>query len=104
MYYEPSWNPIMIQGIQQLAEGPAGDVLRDCYSTLEQVASYRLPPAIDRRLMWLSENKQSLGVSERDELLALVDFAEDRTLEKAQARATLLRLVELFPAIRTGRP
>lgn len=94
----------MIQSDQLLSEGPAGQVLRDCYSTLEQVASYRLPSAIDGRLKWLSENKQSLGASERDELMALVDFSEARTLEKAQAQATLRRLAEVFPNIRASRP
>jgi hypothetical protein len=66
-------------------------VLHDCVSTLTQVAAYRLPPAVDQRLLWLSENKESLSAAERDELLALVEMAEGRTLEKLQAKATLRR-------------
>ena len=89
---------------EQLEHGPAAEVLRDCYATLSHVAGYRLPPAIDRRLQWLSENKQSLASTERDELMALVDFAEDRTLEKARAQATLQRLAELFPDLSANRP
>lgn len=86
------------------ANGPAEGVLRDCLATLQQVARYRLPPAIDRRLLWLSENKQSLSSDERDELLALVEFAEDRTLEKAKAQATSQRLGALFPSLVADQP
>lgn len=90
--------------IEALAYGPAEAVLRDCFATLQQVARYRLPPPIDRRLQWLSENKPSLTSDERDELLALVDFAEDRTLEKVKAQATLRRLTELFPTLVADQP
>ena len=82
----------------------ADAVLRDCFTTLQQVAHYRLPPAIDRRLRSLSENKERLSSDERDELLALVDFAEDRTLEKVKAQATLRRLGEIFPALAADQP
>ena len=90
--------------IEPLAYGPAEAVLRDCFSTLDQVARYRLPPAIDRRLQWLSENKESLTAEQREELSALVDFAEDRTLEKVKAQATLRRLGELFPDLAANQP
>ena len=58
-----------------------------------------VPAVLDRRLLWLSENKQQLTQNERDELSALVEFAEDRTVEKVRAQATLKRLTELFPRI-----
>ena len=90
--------------IAELPEGPAGPVLRDCMATLEQVARYRLPPAIDRRLLWLSENKERLTADEREELSALVDFAEDRTIEKVRAQATLKRLSALFPQLVSVHP
>src|SRR5262249_42264212 len=32
-------------------------MVRDCMVTLQAVAAYRLPAALDRRLLWLSENK-----------------------------------------------
>lgn len=60
----------------------AEPVLRDCVETLRQVADYRLPKAMDQRLLWLSENKEKLSGTEREELLALAEFAEQRTLEK----------------------
>jgi hypothetical protein len=73
------------------------DVLADCVAALQRVVGYRLPPALDRRLLWLSENKERLSPDEREELLAAIDFAEDRTLEKLHAQAVLKRLSTLFP-------
>lgn len=94
----------MSAAIGLFPDSRAEPVLRDCVATLQQVASYRLPAAIDRRLLWLSENKEKLADTERDELLALVDFAEDRTLEKVKANATLKRLGELFPQLVSSHP
>ena len=94
----------MIATTEQLMHEPAGSILRDCIATLEHVANDRLPAAMDRRLRWLSENKDSLTSDERDELLALVDFAEDRTLDKVKARVTLQRLGELLPQLFLSRP
>ncbi len=74
-------------------------VIRDCAETLRLVASYRLPTAIDRRLLWLSENKEQLAEQQREELLDLVEFAEQRTVEKLQAQATLKRIAETWPEL-----
>lgn len=90
--------------IDLFADARAELVLRDCAATLQEVARYRLPPAIDRRLLWLSENKERLTHEEREELLALVEFAEERTLEKVKAHATLKRLGELFPQLVSSPP
>ena len=79
-------------------------VLRECLAALERVGAYRLPPALDRRLLWLSENKGSITDAEREELLALVDFAEDRTVEKVQAQAVFRRLRGLFPHLAVQQP
>lgn len=67
--------------------------------TLRRVIDYRLPTGIDRRLLHLSENKESLSQAEREELLALVEFAEDRTVEKLQAAAALKSLAGEFPEL-----
>jgi hypothetical protein len=72
-------------------------VLRDCMSTLQLVAAYALPPAVDRRLLWLSENKEKLTEAEREELLGLVAWAEERTREKLQAQLVLKRLRAQWP-------
>lgn len=77
--------------------GTVESLIGDCAITLRQLAEYRLPSALDHRLLWLSENKDSLNETERRELMALVDMAEDKTLEKLQARATLQRISQVFP-------
>jgi hypothetical protein len=84
----------MVQGIATKRNGSVDSVLQDCVTTLQNVAASKLPPAIDRRLLWLSENKESLSEAEREELLALIDFSEDRTVEKLQAKVMLQRLAE----------
>ncbi len=79
-------------------------VLRDCVATLQRVGASRLPQALDRRLLWLSENKERLAESEREELLAIVEFSEDRTLEKLQAQVLLKRLTALCPTLVLPQP
>lgn len=68
------------------------ELLRECAETLQCVANYRLPSAIDKRLQWLAENKEHLSESEREELLALSEFAEQRTLEKVRSQVLLQRI------------
>jgi hypothetical protein len=79
-------------------------ILRACAATLERVASYRLPRALDQRLLWLSENKEGLTPAEREELLGLVEFSQDRTIEKLQARALVQQLAEVWPEVVTSTP
>jgi hypothetical protein len=80
------------------------EVLANCVAALRRVAEYRLPPAMDRRLLWLSENKESLSEGEREELLAAVEFSEDRTIEKLQAQAVLQQLARLYPHLVVPQP
>jgi hypothetical protein len=80
------------------------DVLRDCVEALRRVANYRLPRALDRRLLWLSENQEQLDDEERDELLGLVEMADQRGLDKVQAKAVLQQLASLYPGLTSSRP
>jgi hypothetical protein len=80
------------------------EVLAGCVAALRRVAEYRLPGALDRRLLWLSENKERLSETEREELLAAVEFSEDRTVEKLQAQAALQRLARLYPHLVGPQP
>jgi hypothetical protein len=89
----------MASQIADLEWSEAEPVLRDCVDTLRTVATYRLPKAVDQRLLWLSENKERLDELERDELVALADFSEQRTLEKVQAQAVLKRLGDIYPQL-----
>jgi hypothetical protein len=79
-------------------------VLRDCVAALQRIAAYRLPTALDRRLLWLSENKDNLTESEQEELLAAVEFAEERTVEKLQAQTILRRFAEIWPNLLRTQP
>ncbi len=65
---------------------------RTCERALRRVADYRLDPALDQRLRDLGERKEWLSRDEHDELLALVAFTQQRTLEKLEAEAALQEL------------
>lgn len=62
---------------------------RTCERALRRVADYRLEPALDQRLRDLGERKEGLSRAEHDELLALVAFTQQRTLEKLEAEVAL---------------
>jgi len=79
-------------------------LLTDCAEALRGVAEYRLPAAVDRRLTHLAENKEALTPEERSELLALVELAEGRTLDKVKATAALKRLTSEFPNLAAAQP
>ena len=63
--------------------------LQTCERALRRVADYRLDPALDQRLRDLGERKEYLSAAEHEELLALVAFTQQRTLEKLEAEAAL---------------
>jgi hypothetical protein len=65
---------------------------RTCERALRRLADYRLDPALDQRLRDLGERKEWLSKAEHDELLALVSFTQQRTLEKLDAEAALQAL------------
>jgi hypothetical protein len=65
---------------------------RTCERALRRLADYRLDPALDQRLRDLGERKEWLSKAEHDELLALVAFTQQRTLEKLDAEAALREL------------
>jgi hypothetical protein len=72
-------------------------------SAHRRVAAYTLPPALDARLLDLSERKESLTPAERDELLALVAFTQARSIEKAEAELAARRLTDTYPDL-TAQP
>jgi hypothetical protein len=85
-------------------EDPRATVLRECVVALRRMSTYHLPVALDQRLLWLSENKETLTEPERAELLALVDFAQDRTVDKLQARALLRKFEAIWPEVAIATP
>ncbi len=66
--------------------------LRTCERALRRVADYRLDPALDQRLRELGERKEWLSRAEHEELLALIAFTQQRTLDKLEAEAALQEL------------
>ena len=73
-----------------------------CVAALRRMAGYELDPPIARRLQELSEQKEYLDKDEHDELLALVAFSRQRTIEKLEARVALDRLREILPEMVEG--
>ena len=71
--------------------------LQSCVQALRPVANYTLPPALDQRMLDLGERKEFLEPAEHQQLLALVEFAQDRTLEKLRAELALRQIEGLFP-------
>lgn len=82
---------------------PTRSAAREATITLRRVAAYRLPPALDRRILELGERKDSLTPNERDELLAWVAFTQERSIERVQAELALRHLADAFPDL-TSQP
>ena len=68
-----------------------------CRLALRRIARTTLDPAIDQRMLELGERKEFLNTGEHAELMALVNFAQNRTLEKLEAEAALQRLDAAYP-------
>ena len=79
-----------------LADSRVQSALRHGVHALKRVANYSLPPALDLRLQTLGENKEYLGEADHEELLALVTFTQERTLEKLQAELAVRELQTLL--------
>lgn len=76
--------------------------LSSCVSALRRMAGYELDVPIARRLQELSERKEFLEKDEHDELMALVAFAQQRTIEKLEDQVALNRLREILPDMVNG--
>jgi hypothetical protein len=66
-------------------------------AALGRMAAYVLPPELDRRILDLGERKEQLTEDERAELLAWVEFTQQRSIEKHQAQLALRELANAFP-------
>ena len=70
-----------------------------CAIALRRMADYELDPSLHRRMRALGERKEFLSQAEHEELLALVDFTHQRTIEKLEAQAALDRLRTALPGV-----
>ena len=80
-----------------LSDSRVQSALRHGVHALKRVANYVLPAALDRHLQELGEDKEYLSAAAHEELLALVTFTQERTLEKLQAELALRELQSLLP-------
>ncbi|HXG09486.1 MAG TPA: hypothetical protein VNK04_06825 [Gemmataceae bacterium] len=76
---------------------PLERAVGSCVSALRRIAAYELEEPIQKRLLELSENKEFLKKAEREELMALIDFWQKRTIEKLEAQVALKLLGQVFP-------
>ena len=70
-----------------------------CAMALRRLADYELDPSLDSRMHALGERKEFLSQAEHEELLALVAFVHQRTIEKLEARVALDRLRTALPGV-----
>ena len=75
----------------------ARTALDTCVSTLRRIAAYQLAPQLQQRLDDLGTRKEFLDAAEHEQLLALVEFSQNRTIEALEAQLALSRLREAFP-------
>ena len=73
--------------------------IQTCTLALRWMADYEIDPSLHRRLHALGERKEFLSPAEHEELLALVDFAHQRTIEKLEAQVALARLRTALPGV-----
>jgi hypothetical protein len=73
--------------------------IQACAVPLRRLAEYELAPALHSRLHALGERKEFLSPAEHEELLALIDFAHQRTIEKLEARVALDQLHTALPGV-----
>jgi hypothetical protein len=73
--------------------------IQACAVALHRLAEYELAPSLHSRMHALGGRKEFLSSAEHEELLALVDFAHQRTMEKLEARMALDRLRTALPGV-----
>jgi hypothetical protein len=73
--------------------------IQACAVVLRRMADYELDASLHQRMHALGERKEFLSPAEHEELLALVDFAHQRTMEKLEAQVALDRLRTALPGV-----
>jgi hypothetical protein len=68
-----------------------------CAAALQRVAESDLSPAMRNRLHALGARKDLLNEQEHAELMALVDFANKRQVERLESQLALNRLRDALP-------
>ncbi len=66
---------------------------------LRRLADYELESGIQSRMQELGERKEFLNKAEHDELVSLIEFSEQRTIEKLEAEVALQQLKAAAPEL-----
>jgi hypothetical protein len=66
---------------------------------LHRLAGYELEPEIQYRMQDLGERKEFLSEAEHAELMSLIKFSEQRTIERLEAELALKGLSEFVPEL-----
>ena len=82
-----------------VAEPDFQEAMASCVAALRRVASYELNPSLAGRMEEMGDRKEFLTPEQHDELMALVAFSQERTIEKLQAQSALNRLSAVFPGV-----
>jgi len=80
-----------------ILEPNRAEALRACRSALRRVANYQLDPELDRWMLEMGERKEFHNSSQHAELMSLVAFTQQRSLEKLEAQLALKRLESAYP-------
>lgn len=84
------------------ARSPRANARRDLAPAIEllkKLAGYELETGVDRLMLELGENKESLTPAQHRVLADLVEFTQQRTIEKFEARVALQRLKHFVPEL-----
>lgn len=73
------------------------DAVKASESTLRRIATYVLPPELDRRLLDLGERKSDLTGEEKSELFAWVAFTQQRSHDRLEAELALRKIESAWP-------
>ena len=87
----------MCHGCSSPADPRFLTALRSCAQALRPLANYTIPEALSQHIRELGERKEFLSPAEHEQLLSLVEFPQDRTLEKLRAEIALRQLDALIP-------
>ncbi len=82
-----------------ILEPDRADAIRTCRNASRRVADYELDPQLDRWMLELCERKEFLDSNQHAELMHLVAFTQQRTLEKLEAQLALNRLESAYPGL-----
>ena len=73
--------------------------IQACAVALRRMAAYELESSLQRCIRELGARKEFLSVVEHEELLVLVDFVHQRTIEKLEAQVARDRLRAALPGV-----